>query len=59
MATKNISFFLRTTRLWNNLPPETVESNSLAVFYSKLLPYLVNSHQALLFYILIIYIIQL
>lgn len=44
MATKNISFFLRTTRLWNNLPPETVESNSLAVFYSKLLPYLVNNH---------------
>lgn len=44
MATKNISFFLRTTRLWNNLPPETVESNSLAVLYSKLLPYLVNNH---------------
>ena len=62
MATNNIyfcSFFSRTIRLWNNLPAETVESNSLAVFYSKLLPYLVNNHWALLFYILIIYIIQL
>ena len=29
------SFLSRTIRLWNKLPAETVESNSLAVFNSK------------------------
>ena len=51
MATKNIhfySFFSRTIRLWNKLLAEIVESNFLAVFYSKLLAYLVKNHQALL-----------
>ena len=51
MATKNIhfySFFSRTIRVWNKLLAEIVESNFLAVFYSKLLAYLVKNHQALL-----------
>ena len=46
-ATKNTyfySFFPRTIRLWNTLPAEIVESNSLAVFNSKLLLYLVKNY---------------
>ena len=46
-VTKNIyfySFFSRTARLWNILPVEIVESNFLAVFNSKLLPYLAKNH---------------
>ena len=38
------SFFVRTTRLWNKLPAEIAESNSLAVFNSKLLPCLVKNY---------------
>ena len=46
-ATKNIyfySFFPRTIRLWNKLSAEIVESDSLAVFNSKLLPYLAKNY---------------
>ena len=61
MATKSIhfySFFSRTIRLWNKLLAEIVESNFLAVFYSKLLAYLVKNHQALLFLNLIFTLIK-
>lgn len=37
------SFFLRTIRQWNKLPAEIAKSNSMVVFNSKLLPYLVNN----------------
>ena len=61
MATKSIhfySFFSRTIRLWNKLLAEIVESNFLAVFYSKLLAYLVKNYQALLFLNLIFTVIK-
>ena len=61
MATKSIhfySFFSRTIRLWNKLLAEIVESNFLAVFYSKLLAYIVKNHQALLFLNLIFTLIK-
>ena len=61
MATKSIhfySFFSRTIRLWSKLLAEIVESNFLAVFYSKLLAYLVKNYQALLFLNLIFTVIK-
>ena len=39
----NYSFFLRTIRLWNKLPAEITESNSVSAFSFKLLPYLAKN----------------